>query len=45
MPTNVEDMVGLQKFIEQTRQVEMKSLEDQVDEAKRRYKLTPTKLD
>ncbi|KAI8819310.1 dynein heavy chain and region D6 of dynein motor-domain-containing protein [Fimicolochytrium jonesii] len=35
-PTNVEEMVGLQKFIDTTRTVTMRTLEDQVDEAKKR---------
>lgn len=36
LPTNVEEMVGLQTFIEKTRLVEMRAMEDQVDEAKKR---------
>ncbi|KAI9090456.1 dynein heavy chain and region D6 of dynein motor-domain-containing protein [Phlyctochytrium arcticum] len=35
-PTNVEDMVALQKFIDETRDVTMRTLEESVDEAKRR---------
>ncbi|KAI8929016.1 dynein heavy chain, N-terminal region 2-domain-containing protein [Entophlyctis helioformis] len=36
MPANVEDMVSLQKYIDQTRSVSMKTLEDAVEEAKKK---------
>ena len=36
LPSNVEDMVALQKLIEKTRLIDMKNLDDSVDEAKRR---------
>ncbi|KAJ3012302.1 Dynein heavy chain 7, axonemal [Thoreauomyces humboldtii] len=35
-PSNVEEMVTLQKFIDSTRNVTMRSLEESVDEAKKR---------
>lgn len=35
-PNNVEEMVALQKFIDETRSVTMRSLEEAVDEAKKR---------
>ncbi|KAJ3227682.1 Dynein heavy chain 7, axonemal [Clydaea vesicula] len=36
LPTNVEDMVNLQKFIDKVRHTEMRSLENEVEEAKKR---------
>ncbi|KAJ3048328.1 Dynein heavy chain 7, axonemal, partial [Rhizophlyctis rosea] len=36
MPNNVEEMVGLQKFIDHTRTVTMRGLEDSVEDAKKR---------
>ena len=36
LPTNVEEMTALQKLIDKSRFIEIKNLEDGVDESKKR---------